>query len=96
MRIHDDQEHRGIAGAAGEIRGDQAEHVPANAEDSGKIEVLPDGSVSVPILEEVPVVTKRVIVRERVIVRKKTSTKTETINTRAKRERVKVKVDTQD
>jgi len=38
--------------------------------DSGEVEVLPDGSISIPVFEEELVVEKRLVVRERVIVRK--------------------------
>ena len=46
------------------------ERVPAGEGDSGEIEVLPDGSVSIPLFEEELVVTRRTVLRERVIVRK--------------------------
>lgn len=42
------------------------------AADSGRVETLPDGSLSIPVFEEQLVVTKRLIVRERVVVRKHT------------------------
>ncbi|MEX2291306.1 MAG: DUF2382 domain-containing protein [Mycobacteriales bacterium] len=42
------------------------------ATDSGRVETLPDGSLSIPVFEEQLVVTKRLIVRERVVVRKHT------------------------
>jgi stress response protein YsnF len=37
--------------------------------DSGEVEVLPDGSLSIPVFEEELVVQKRLVVRERIIVR---------------------------
>jgi uncharacterized protein (TIGR02271 family) len=46
------------------------ERVPVAAGDSGEIETLPDGSLSIPLYEEELVVTKRTLLRERVIVRK--------------------------
>ncbi len=46
------------------------EHVPANANDDGKIETLPDGSVSIPVYAEELVVTKRTVLRERIVIRK--------------------------
>ena len=42
--------------------------------DSGEVEILPDGSVSIPVFEEELVIEKRLVVRERVIVRKHTVT----------------------
>ena len=38
--------------------------------DSGEVETLPDGSLSIPVFEEEIVVTKRLVVRERVVARK--------------------------
>src|SRR5436190_10394245 len=50
------------------------ERVEAQAGDSGEIETLPDGSVSIPLFEEQIVVSKRLVVRERVIIRKRSTT----------------------
>lgn len=58
--------------------------------DSGQIEQLDDGSISIPIFEERLVVTKQLIVRERVIVRKTTETIEEEIHAELRRERVDV------
>jgi uncharacterized protein (TIGR02271 family) len=49
----------------------EVERVPASEDDSGEIERLPDGSVSIPLFEEELVVTKRLVVRERIVVRKR-------------------------
>ncbi|MBA2359372.1 MAG: YsnF/AvaK domain-containing protein [Actinobacteria bacterium] len=59
-------------------------------EDSGEIETLPDGSVSVPVFEEQLVVTKRLVVRERVIVRKHTVTEDERVEAELRKERVEI------
>ena len=48
------------------------DRVPALEGDSGEVETLPDGSVSIPVFEEQIVVTKRLVVRERVVLRKHT------------------------
>jgi uncharacterized protein (TIGR02271 family) len=61
--------------------------------DSGEIEELPDGSVSIPIFEEELVVTKRLVVKERVIVRKRTVTEQHRIEAELKRERVEIETD---
>ena len=58
--------------------------------DTGEVEVLPDGSVSIPILEEELVIQKRIVVRERVVVRKRTETRTELVETTVRKERVEV------
>ena len=72
---------------------DAGERVPVAEGDSGEIETLPDGSVSIPILEEELVVTKRVVVRERLVVRKRTVVDEHRIETELRRERVDVEVD---
>jgi uncharacterized protein (TIGR02271 family) len=64
------------------------ERVPAGEGDSGEIEVLPDGSVSIPLFEEELVVTRRTVLRERVIVRKQLVTEWETVEADLRRERV--------
>jgi len=62
-------------------------------EDSGEIETLADGSVSVPVFEEVLVVRRELRVRERVIVKKHTTVATQTIRDELLRERVEVEAD---
>jgi uncharacterized protein (TIGR02271 family) len=69
------------------------ERVPAHDDDSGELEQLPDGSVSIPVLEEQLVVEKRVVVRERVIVRKRVEQASERIHADLRREVVEVDVD---
>ncbi len=69
------------------------ERVGPNDADSGSIETLPDGSVSIPILEEELVVTKRTVVRERVIIRKRTITEEHTVEAPVRRERVSIEAD---
>jgi uncharacterized protein (TIGR02271 family) len=69
-------------------RDKRVERVPAAEGDSGEVETLPDGSISVPVLEEELVVTKRVVVRERVIVRKRTTTERRRIEAELRKERV--------
>ena len=56
--------------------------------DSGEIETLPDGSVSIPILEEELVVSKRTVVRERILIRKRTVTEHHRVDAELRRERV--------
>ena len=68
----------------------EAERVNATEEDSGKIEMLPDGSVSIPVLEEQIVVTRRTVVRERIIIRKSTQTVEERVTAELRREHVVV------
>jgi len=59
--------------------------------DSGEIEYLDDGSVSIPIIDEELVVYKRLVVRERVIVRKDAEIEHRRIETELRRERLEYK-----
>ena len=62
--------------------------MPVGEDDSGEIEVLPDGSVSIPLFEEELVVTRRTVLRERVIVRKQLVSEWETVEADLRREQV--------
>ena len=68
----------------------EIERAPVGENDSGEIETLPDGSISVPLFEEEIVITKRTVVRERVIVRKHTVTEEHTVEAELRRERMEV------
>ena len=72
---------------------DTSERMPADEDDSGEVLTLEDGSVSIPVFEEVLVVTKRLVVRERVIVRKQTVIDEYTLQTELRREHVTVEAD---
>jgi uncharacterized protein (TIGR02271 family) len=61
--------------------------------DSGEVEVLPDGSLSIPVFEEELVIEKRLVVRERIIVRKHTVTEDRRVEADLRRERVEVEAD---
>ena len=69
------------------------DRVPADANDSGLIETLPDGTVSIPILEEQVVVTKRLVVRERVLVRKHRTVERQSVTEELRHERVEIEAD---
>lgn len=89
-RVESDHEERQVERS---VEYGTIERVPVDGEDSGRIETLPDGSVSVPVLEEELVVTKRLVVRERVIVRKETAVDVQTVGAEVRRERVEVEAD---
>ena len=72
---------------------DTSERVAATEGDSGEVETLEDGSVSIPIFEEVLVVTKRLVVRERVIVRKRTVVDEYRLQTDLRREHATIETD---
>jgi uncharacterized protein (TIGR02271 family) len=71
----------------------QFTRVPAVEDDSGKIETLDDGSISIPVYEEELVVTKRTVLKERVIVSKQTITERERVTETLRKERVEVEGD---
>ena len=58
--------------------------------DSGEVETLPDGSISIPVFEEQLVITKRLVVRERVILRKHTVYEEQVVSAELRRERLEV------
>ena len=64
------------------------ERVPAAAADSGEIETLADGAVSIPIVEEELVVTTRRVVRERVVIRKQVVEEARVVAADLRRERL--------
>ena len=72
---------------------DEVERRGPDQQDSGKIETLSDGSISIPILEEELVVTKRTVVRERIIIRKRTETEQRRVEAELRKERVHVDAD---
>ena len=67
--------------------------VPDAEADSGQVETLPDGSLSIPVFEEQIVVTKRLVVRERVIVRKHTVYEEHVVSADLRRERLEVEAE---
>jgi uncharacterized protein (TIGR02271 family) len=69
------------------------ERVPVGEGDSGKIETLPDGSISIPLFEERLVVTRQTVLRERVIIRKEDVTDWQTVEAELRRERVRFETD---
>ena len=69
---------------------DELDRAPANERDSGEIETLPDGSISIPVFEEQLVVRKQIVVRERVILRKRTVTEHERVRAELRKEHVEI------
>lgn len=72
---------------------DGVDHQPPAEHDSGEIETLPDGSVSIPILEERLVISRETFVRERIILRRRQEDREVTIRARLRHERVEVDAD---
>ncbi len=66
------------------------ERVPAVEGDSGRVEELPDGSISIPVIEEEIVVTKRPVVRERIVVRRDVEIEERLVAEDVRRERVEI------
>jgi uncharacterized protein (TIGR02271 family) len=72
------------------------ERAPADDADSGEIETLDDGSISIPLFEERLVVKKELFVRERVIVRKRTVTEHHRIEADLRKEHIDVEGDLEE
>lgn len=64
--------------------------------DSGEVETLADGSISIPVLEERLVVEKRLVVRERIIIRKQAVVEQELVEADLKKERVVLEAEDAD
>ena len=69
------------------------ERAPVSEGDSGQVETLPDGSISIPVFEEQIVVEKRLVVRERVVLRKRTVYEEHEVTAELRRERLEVDTD---
>jgi len=76
--------------ASSDANGGLIDRLAAAEGDSGEIETLPDGAISIPILEEELVITKRIVVRERIVVHKEVVTETEHVEAELRRERVEI------
>lgn len=72
----------------------EVSHEEPEEEDDGLVHELPDGSISIPVLEEQIVVTKRTVVRERIVVRRRTET--EVVHVRDRLHRDEIEVDAND
>jgi uncharacterized protein (TIGR02271 family) len=88
-RKHTETEHVTEV-VARNIESADVERVAPTDGDSGQIETLADGSVSIPIFEERLVVTKELVVRERVIIRKQTTSEEHRVEADLRRERIEV------
>ena len=69
------------------------QRVAAAEGDSGEIETLPDGSISIPLFEEELVITRKTVVRERVIIGKEHVTEWQTVEAEIRREHVAFQTD---
>jgi uncharacterized protein (TIGR02271 family) len=93
-RVETVEESRDVPRAVEHV--DDLERIPAHERDSGEIERLPDGSISIPVLEEELVVTKRTVVKERVVIRKRTVTEHQRVTADLRKERVEIEGDDAD
>lgn len=71
----------------------EIERVAPNPDDTGDIETLADGTVSIPVLEEQLVIEKRLVVTERLLVRKRVEVKEQRVTADLTREVVSVDAD---
>lgn len=84
-RVHEDHPR--------EVEEIELRRAPVSEGDSGQVETLPDGSISIPVFEEELVVTKRRVLKERVIVQKVTIEEQHSIRTELRKERVTIEAD---
>jgi uncharacterized protein (TIGR02271 family) len=70
-----------------------SERVPVTEDDSGEIETLVDGSLSIPLYEEELVITKRTVLRERMVIRKEFASRTQRVEADLRREHVEIDAD---
>lgn len=71
----------------------ELERVPGEEGDSGEVETLADGSISIPLFEERLVVRKELVVRERIVIRKRTVTEEHVVEAELRKERIEVEPD---
>lgn len=71
----------------------EVERVDAEPTDSGEVETLPDGSISIPLFEEQIVFEKRLVVRERIILRKYRTTEEHRVEADLRSERLEIDAD---
>ena len=71
----------------------EVERAQAEPEDSGEVETLPDGSISIPVFEEQLIVEKRLVVRERVILRNHRVSEEHRVEADLRREHVEIDTD---
>ena len=69
------------------------DRIPVEDGDSGRIETLPDGRISIPVYEEELVVTKRIVLKERVLIEKHVVTRTVPLREELRTERVELEAD---
>lgn len=94
VRFHKEVDHESVGTSVPRaVEHAEFEREAPREGDSGELEVLPDGSVSIPVFEEELVIEKRLVVRERVIVRKHTVTEEHLVEADLRRERVEVEAD---
>jgi len=89
--VVDTERARTVVGRATE-RGEVERVTPAEG-DSGEIETLADGSVSIPVFEEELVVEKRLVVRERIIIRKTSVVEEQVVEADLRRQQVVIETD---
>ena len=71
----------------------EVERTAGGSEDEGRVEMLPDGSISVPVFAEELEVRKRLVVKERIRIGKRTVQERERIATELRSERVEIEAD---
>ncbi len=66
------------------------ERLPPREGDDGRVETLPDGSISIPVYREELVVTKRTVLVERIVIRKEATTELRRVQAVLRQEHVEL------
>ena len=94
IRFHKEVDHERLKEVVPrKVERAEMEHQPPVEGDSGEVEVLADGSISIPVFEEELVIEKRLVLRERIILRKHMVTEEQLVEVDLRRERVQVEAD---
>ncbi len=84
---------RALAPTARILEEEEFQRIASGQVDSGQVETLPDGAISIPVFEEVLV--RHMIVKERIIVRKEIVSEQRRVGAELRKERVDVVPDPQ-
>jgi uncharacterized protein (TIGR02271 family) len=69
------------------------QRIAKHENDDGRVETLPDGSISIPVYREELIVTKRTVLAERIIIRKEAVTELQRVQADLRREHVELETE---
>ena len=71
----------------------ELERTPVAEGDSGQVETLPDGTISIPLYAEELVITRRTVLKERMLIRKRVVSEQRRVETEIRKEVVELDAD---